>query len=182
MKCSSLLVMAAALSIVLGSPAALAQDDTPIGRRAGPQALPAGITARYLVTYLKSNTSDPALRSATIVTVTNETITKNCTVAVEWKTGGISTACTTSLTLGPGKVADFCSRSVPSGITSCDITCAPELTFNEGNAVVGSSTNEVGCDKIAVSARTVYTATTTDSPVSAITDAKIVKFTGNIGD
>lgn len=182
MKCSTLLGMAAAVLSVLGSPAALAQDDTPIGRRAGPQALPAGITARYLVTYLKSNTSDTALRSATIVSVTNETITKNCTVAVEWKTGGTLTACTTSLTLAPGQVADFCSRSVPSGITSCNAICAPELIFNEGNAVVGSSTTEVGCDKIAVSARTVYTATTTDSPVSAIMDAKIVKLTGNIGD
>lgn len=182
MKLSALLLTAAtALPIFMATPAALAQDDSLVGRQAV-RNLPAGTAARYRVTYFKSNTSTTALRTATIVTVTNQTVTKNCLVAVEWKVGGTFTTCTTSLTLAPGAVADFCSRSIPSGITSCNSTCSPELTFDEGNATVGSSSTEAGCEKIAVSARTVYTATTDDAPVSAITDAKIVPLNKNIGD
>jgi hypothetical protein len=157
-------------------------DDEGNGRLlAAKPALPRGTVARYLVTYFKSNTSVSTLRSAAIVSVTNQS-TASCTVGVDWKTGGTATACSQSLLLTPGAQLDFCTRAIPSGITTCNATCAPNLTFNEGNAIVGSSTT-TGCEKIALSSRTVYTGSTTDAPVSAITDANIVKFGfGNIGD
>jgi hypothetical protein len=157
-------------------------DDEGDGRlfRATP-ALPVGTVARYTVTYFKSNTSNSALRTAAIVSVTNQS-TASCTVGVDWRTGGTATACSQSLLLTPGAQLDFCTRAIPGPITSCNATCAPNLTFNEGNAVVGSSTT-TGCEKIAVSSRTVYTGSTADAPVSAITDAKIVKVGfGNNGD
>jgi hypothetical protein len=180
MKASTyFLLAAAALACGMGA-SAFAQDDTPTGRAVNP-ALPAGTVARYLVTYMKSNTATTALRTATIISVTNQS-SSTCKVAVDWKVGGTSTACTTTLSLSPGSELDFCSRTIPDGITTCNATCSPSLTFNEGNAVVGSSTT-TGCEKIALSARTVYTSSTSDSPVNGITDAKIVKFgAGNIGD
>jgi hypothetical protein len=81
---------------------------------------------------------------------------------------------------------DFCSRSLPGPITTCNAVCDPELTFNEGRAVVSSTTetaNNPDCAKIGVSARVYYTAGESDDVVSAITDSKIVRVgEGNRGD
>jgi hypothetical protein len=176
------MLAAAALACGMGA-TAFAQDDTPTRSSVTSvtPALPAGTVARYLVTYMKSNTATTALRTATIISVTNQS-SSTCRVAVDWKVGGTSTVCTTTLSLSPRSELDFCSRTIPDGITTCNATCSPSLTFKEGKAVVGSSTT-TGCEKIALSARTVYTSSTSDSPVNGITDAKIVKFgAGNIGD
>jgi hypothetical protein len=181
-----LLLVAAALTFGMPATEALAQDRPDDAGRAGasPQAspaLPVGTTARYRVTFFKSNTTVTALRTASIVSITNGN-TASCLAAVDWRTGGTATSCTSSLVIGPGSTLDFCSRTIPSGITTCNATCFPSLTFNEGSAVVGSATT-LGCERIQLSARTVYTATTTDSPVSAITDANVVRFPfGNNGD
>lgn len=176
-----LLVAAAALSFGMSGFGALAEDDTGATQLSPSPALPIGTVARYRVTFFKSNTSVTALRTASIVSVTNASAV-SCRVAVDWRTGGTTNACTTSISIAPGATLDFCSRTIPSGITSCNSTCSPSLTFNEGSAVVGSSTT-TGCEKIALSARTVYTSTTTDSPLNAITDAKVVRVGfGNSGD
>jgi hypothetical protein len=189
MKTSTYLLLAAA-ALTFGMPpsGALAQDPADDAPRSGQVApnfvapiLPAGTVARYRVTFFKSNTSVTALRTASIVSITNGN-SGSCKVAVDWRTGGTASSCVTSLVIGPGSTQDFCSRTIPSGITTCNGTCFPSLTFNEGSAVVGSATTP-GCEKIELSARTVYTASTSDSPVSAITDANVVKYNQpNIGD
>lgn len=185
---SSTFVLLVAGAFTLGMPAteAFAQNRPDAG--ASPEvspALPVGTTARYRVTYFYSNTNAAfPPRNASIVSITNQN-TVSCTVAVDWRFGtGGGLVCGTSLVLGPGSTADFCTRTLPFNIVACNSTCpAPGLTFTEGNAIVGSSTATTGCDRIAVSARTVYTGATTDTSVSAITDAKVVRINaGNIGD
>lgn len=145
------------------------QDDT------GPLA------ARYLVTFIKSRTTDP-LRSATVVSVTNQAA-RACQVSVEWVRGfEPPSACTTTVRLDPGITTDLCSRAIPEPLTTCNATCEPELTFHEGRAVVRSSTKE-GCGRIGVSARVYYTTGDDDASLSAISDSKIVRSgQGNRGD
>jgi hypothetical protein len=176
--------MTTALTLGMGATDAVAQDrplDTgPAKETAQAPALPIGTVARYRVTYAISSTSVTALRSVSIVSITNQSPV-TCTVAVDWRIGFGGVVCGTSFSLPAGFTADFCTRPIPGSLTTCNSTCPAPPSF-EGNAFVGSSTT-AGCEKIAVSARTVYTATTSDSPVSAITDAKVVKFgLGNIGD
>ena len=188
MKTSTYLLLAAA-ALTFGMPPSGALAEDPADDAPSPAArfsqvvpiLPAGTVARYRVTFFKSNTAVTALRTASIVSITNGNM-GSCKVAVDWRTGGTVSSCTSSLVIGPGSTQDFCSRTIPSGITTCNATCSPSLTFNEGSAVVGSATTP-GCEKIELSARTVYTASTSDSPVSAITDANVVKYNQpNIGD
>jgi hypothetical protein len=183
MKTSTyMLLVAAALTFGMPAADASAQNRPDEGRGQLSSQLPAGTVSRYVVTYFRSATVDPALRTASVVSITNEN-TSSCLVAVDWRFGvGASTACTISATLAPQTQLDFCSRTVPDGITTCNVTCSPSLTNNEGSARVGSATT-TGCEKIAVSARTYYTGSTTDKPVSAITDAKVVRYGfGNSGD
>jgi hypothetical protein len=144
-------------------------------------------TKRYLITYMNSQTGE-AIRSATVVTVTNQS-GGTCDVTVQWFKGFLFTPeCTTTFVgLENELTADFCSRSLPFTITSCNSTCDPELTFDEGRAVVSSSTETADgpdCSKIAVSARVYYTAGEEgDSAVAAITDSKVVRAgQGNRGD
>jgi hypothetical protein len=137
--------------------------------------------ARYLVTFIKSRTTDP-LRSATVVTVTNQA-EKTCQVSVEWARGfEPPAACTTTVRLDPGTTTDLCSRAIPAPLTTCNATCEPELTFHEGRAVVSSSA-EKSCERLGVSVRVYYTTGDTDENLAAISDSKIVPFgKGNRGD
>lgn len=186
MKSSTfVLLMAGALTLGMPATEAFAQNRPDAG--ASPEvspALPIGTTARYRVTYFYSNTNAAfPPRNASIVSITNQN-TVSCTIAVDWRFGTGALACGTSAVVGPGATFDFCTRTLPFNVVACNSTCpGAGLTFTEGSAVVGSSTATTGCDRIAVSARTVYTGTTTDTSVSAITDAKVVRINaGNIGD
>ena len=135
-----IMLLAAALTFGMGAPSAVAQNRPDVGGGIVSPQLPAGTVARYRVTYFSSQTAVTALRSASVVSITNGN-TASCLVGVDWRFG-----------------------------------------VGGWSAVVGSATT-TGCDRIEVSARTVYTGATTDSPVSAITDAKVVKINlGNIGD
>jgi hypothetical protein len=146
--------------------------------------VPVGQTARYLATFMKSNTST-AIRSSTVVTVTNQSA-GTCGVSVDWFAGlSNAIACTTTASVPAGQTFDFCSRNIPTGVTTCNATCAPApgLTLTEGRARVASSTFPATCNRIGVSARVYYTTGSTDSSVSAITDSKIVRVgVGNSGD
>jgi hypothetical protein len=178
-----LLLAAPGLTFGMGPSVALAQDRPDEARPGQPSSqLPAGTVPRYLVTYFHSQGGLAGARSASIVSITNQSPVI-CTVAVDWKNQGGGVACGTSLTIGPGVDVDFCTRNLPNSITLCNSTCpGGGLVFNEGSAVVGSST-ALGCDKIAVSARTFYASVITDFPPTAITDAKVVKYGfGNSGD
>lgn len=180
------LLAVAALTFGMGPPAVLAEDLADQGQGIGSPRLPIGSVARYRVTYFNSQTVTTALRSVSIVSITNQA-NVNCRVSVDWKIGFGGIACGTNIVLLPGQTSDFCTRPIPNGITVCNSTCpGAGLTNTEGNAIVGSSVSagaNLGCEKIAVSARTVYTAAISDSPISAITDAKVVRYGfGNIGD
>ena len=141
---------------------------------------------RYLVTYVKSQGNQP--RSATAVTVINQSSEEICNVQVEWfRTVPVKdSVCILRDELAPGEARQFCSRRL-QGIVSCFPVATPancpELAGNpfEGTAVV-SSTNRFQCSLIAVDARVYYT-TPGDAEVSAISNPKIVFFgEGNLGD
>lgn len=140
---------------------------------------PHQVKRRYLVTYIKSNIiSVPS--SATVVSVTNLT-REVCHVSVEWFRGLTDTndnpSCITDFTLGADLTADFCSRDLPTGVTSCNSICDPELDFHEGRALVGAS-----CEAIGVSGRVYYTGED-DTDLEAITDPKIIRVeVGSQGD
>ena len=146
-----------------------------------------GGVERYLVTYMMSVTVDPtAIRSATVVTVTNTNASSpSCTVKIDWFRGVTTPntpVCTTTAVINPGVTHDFCSRNLPTGITTCNSVCAPELNAHEGKAIVSSS-EDIGCGLIGVEARLYYTRGAGDMTVSAISNPKIVRAEeGNLGD
>lgn len=142
------------------------------------QAVPAGQTARYIVTYIKSNTTS-GFRTASVVSVTNNS-SVTCSISVDWfagLTGGSSGSCTTNLSVAAGNTVDFCSRNVPSGVTSCNSTCSPAQTFLEGRAQVASTADAAGkCAGLAVESRVYYlTGTTTDTGVAAVSNPNIIR-------
>ena len=143
----------------------------------GPTAVPSGQTARYIVTYLKSNIAFPGFRTASVVTVTNNSPV-TCSVSVDWFPGFSNTAsCTTNLSLSAGFTADFCSRVLPSGVTSCNSTCNPEQTALEGRAQVASTADAAGkCAALAIENRVYYLlGTTSDAGVSAVSNSNIIR-------
>lgn len=179
------------ISLTVAAVAALATPSIAIAQQAdgGTPAvtssatrLPAGTLARYRVTYMNSQAPTTGIRSSTIVSITNNSF-NTCTTGVDWRVGFGGLACTTTLVLGPGQTGEHCSRNVPGTISVCNAICpGASGLFAEGNAVVGS-TVAPPCDRIQVSARTVYTTGTDDGNLTAITDAKVVKMPlGNIGD
>jgi hypothetical protein len=182
-KTLAYLWLAAAVVAIGGlPPGALAQgadaDDEVVVRSA--PLLPVGTVARYLVTWFKSSTG--VVGSASFVSVTNQSdIT--CRIAVDWRINGVVTNLSQNLFAAPGQQVDFCTRATQGiatqAITTCNMTGA--LTSAEGNAIVGSAITP-GCEKIAISARTVYTSNN-DQFLDGITDAKVVKIgMGNTGD
>ncbi|MGJ7439510.1 hypothetical protein [Aquipuribacter sp. MA13-6] len=134
---------------------------------------------RYLVTYMNSQTGG-RVRSATLVSVTNQSDFPT-TVTVSWYRGfsdNSSPVGTSTMVIPPDYTVDFGSRDLPSEITAVNSTPNPELTFDEGRAVVQSRVREIG-----VSARVVYTSGDRDEELLAITDSKVVRYgEGNTGD
>lgn len=135
--------------------------------------------ARYLITYMKSRTED-SIRSATVASVTNQTDT-TCRVTVSYfkgLTNDSSPACSTTFSIPSELTVDYCSRDLPGALTTCNSTCNPALTFDEGRAIVSSTCRDIG-----VSARVYYTSGDADDRVDAITDSKVVRYDeGNKGD
>jgi hypothetical protein len=183
MKNFSVFVVVLSVCVALFTPV-LAQQRSDGSPDPGPSINYYGGVERYLVTYMKSRTTD-AIRSATVVTVTNTNATSpTCVVRIEWFQGFVpnTPVCTTTATIEPGVTHDFCSRDVPDAITTCNSVCAPQLTFDEGKAIVSSS-EAVGCGLIGVEARVYYTTGAGDMAVSAISNPKIVEVErGNLGD
>jgi hypothetical protein len=134
---------------------------------------------RFLVTYMQSVTTF-RIRSATVVTVTNQSTRTNY-VSVSWFKGftaNSSPVGLTSFAIPPDFTVDFASRSIPDALTGVNSVCNPELTFDEGRAIVSSSQAPIG-----VSSRIYYTAGDEDLELLSITDSKIVGFCeGNRGD
>lgn len=129
-------------------------------------------TPRYLVTYMNSQTGS-RVRSATAVSVTNQTNT-TCRVTVSYfkgLTNDSSPVCSSQFSIPSRFTIDYCSRNLPTSVTTCNSTCNPELTFDEGRAIVASTCRDIG-----VSARVYYTSGDGDEAVEAITDSKIVRY------
>lgn len=142
--------------------------------------LPAGHVARYRLTYMNSQTAT-ANRSSTVISITNQS-GRSCVTSVDWRVGFGGVACTTTLLLGPNQSGEHCSRPLPGAVAACNATCAPALTFTEGNAVIGSQ-NLAGCQLIAVDGRIYHTVGSTDGGVAAVTNPHVVRFgAGNAGD
>lgn len=136
---------------------------------------------RYLVTYMNSQTANDSMRSATVVSVTNQSESTNL-VCVSFFRGfsddtppadGVAT-----FSIPPQFTIDFATRSLPGELTVTNAVPNPELTFHEGRAIVASRLPEIG-----VSARVYYTAGDRDERLHAITDSKVVVYgEGNTGD
>jgi hypothetical protein len=136
-------------------------------------------TPRYLVTYMNSQTRG-RIRSATVVSVTNQSDRINRVFVSYFKglTDNTSPICVCAFAIPPEFTIDFCTRELPTEITTCNCVCQPELDFDEGRAIVSSMWPE-----IAVSSRVYYTTGDRDLDLLAITDSKVVAFgKGNNGD
>jgi hypothetical protein len=142
-----------------------------------PAALP-GIP-RYLVTFMKSETSG-TVRSATIVTITNQAPRPNLVTVTFFKgfSDNSSPVGTATMIIPPDFSVDFGSRDLPGGLTVVNAIPSPPLTFDEGRAIVSSRLPQIG-----VSARVYYTSGDADEQLLAISDSKVVVFdSGNAGD
>lgn len=135
---------------------------------------------RYLVTYMSSQTATEAMRSATVVSVTNQSNLINRVFVTFFKgfTDDLSPVGTAAFAIPPQFTVDFASRHLPGELTVTNAVPNPELTFDEGRAIVSSMWPEIG-----VSARVYYTAGGRDERLSAVTDSKVVVYGGrNNGD
>src|SRR3984957_10315457 len=134
---------------------------------------------RYLVTFMRSQTGVP-IRSATVVSITNQSPKPNL-VTVSWFRGftnNNSPVGTASMIIPADFQVDFGSRNLPGDLPNVNVIPSPELTFDEGRAVVSSRLPEIG-----VSARLYYTSGERDEQLLAISDSKVVVFgQGNHGD
>jgi hypothetical protein len=134
---------------------------------------------RYLVTYMNSQTAG-RIRSATIVTVTNQSPRPNLVTVSYFKgfTDNTSPVGSSTFLIPPDFTVDFGSRNLPGELTVVNSVPNPELTFDEGRAIVSSRRPEIG-----VSARVYYTSGDRDEDLLSITDSGVVVFgTGNHGD
>jgi hypothetical protein len=146
-----------------GTPAAVASAKA--GRVANIQ--------RFVVPYFKSNTTS-GFRTAAVVTAVNNG-GASCETRVAWFFGGGGLACQNTLIIGAGQSLDFCTRVIPSGVTTCNATCNPQLTFNEGKAVVFTAA-DAACSRVRIDPRTYYlTGTTTDTGVAAVSNTNVVQ-------
>jgi len=135
---------------------------------------------RYLVTYMNSQTANDAMRSATVVSVTNQSKLINRVFVTFFKgfTDDSSPVGTVAFAIPPQFTVDFASRHLPGELTVTNAVPNPELTFDEGRAIVSSMWPEIG-----VSARVYYTAGDRDERLHAVTDSKVVVYgEGNRGD
>jgi hypothetical protein len=135
---------------------------------------------RYLVTYMSSQTANEAMRSATVVSVTNQSNLINRVFVTFFKgfTDDSSPVGMAAFAVPPQFTVDFSSRHLPNELTATNAVPNPELTFDEGRAVVSSIWPE-----IAVSGRVYYTAGARDERLHAVTDSKVVVYGGsNSGD
>lgn len=135
---------------------------------------------RYLVTYMNSQTANSALRSATVVTVTNQSHLINRVFVTFFKgfTDDSSPVGVAAFAVPPQFTVDFASRHLPGELTVTNAVPNPELIFDEGRAIVSSMWPDIG-----VSARVCYTAGDRDERLISITDSKVVVYGGrNSGD
>lgn len=128
---------------------------------------------RYLITYMNSQTQNDAMRSATVVSVTNQSDRINRVFVTFFKgfSDDSSPVGVAAFAIPPQYTVDFASRSLPGELTVTNAVPNPELTFDEGRAIVSSMWPEIG-----VSARVVYTAGERDERLHAITDSKVVVY------
>lgn len=158
----------------VGSATAQALDD---GSHADAQETRTGgggaLTKRAQVTFFKSRIDTTS--AATAITVVN-TSNRSCRVRVDWfrQSDPDDAECSTSLSVAPGVARDFCSRKSPGSLTTCNSTCDRELEFEEGMAIV-SSTSGAACGNVAVDARVYYTAGEEfDGDLAAINNSRVV--------
>lgn len=170
------------LQINSASPTAATMTNT-VG---APPPLTPGHRRLYLIGYLNSDTSE-ANRTATVISITNQA-QGPCEVSVDWFKGldPNSAVCATVTTINAGETQEHCSRDLPGAIAVCQSTCDPNLTFEEGKAVVNLHETcflSVDSRRLAVDARLYHTTGDADDAVSGVTGLKVVRFgQGNRGD
>lgn len=113
------------------------------------------------------------MRSATVVSITNQSRLFNRVWVSFFKgfSDDSNAVGVAGFAIPPQYTVDFSSRTLPGELTVTNAPSNPELTFDEGRAVVSSMWPE-----IAVSARVLYTAGDNDERLHAITDSKVVRY------
>jgi len=173
--------LALGLSLVLSAAApatlALAQSKDGSGGAGGARS-PDPVTPDHKevarIVYMNSDTTSSASdRTATIVSITNQS-SDPCEVSVDWTyADGSSVVCTTVSTIVPGATHQHCTRAVPILVSTCQATCSPALTFHEGSGVV--SRLKTCKNTLAIDAR-LYHMGAADVPVQGIADLKVIQF------
>jgi hypothetical protein len=148
----------------------------PDGSQPGPAATArtaAATARRYFVPYFSSITGQQTA-TVTVITILNPT-SRSCHIKLNWFKGFTpdSLQCSINAVVDPGVSFDFCSRDTSESITFCNATCSPELTFDEGKAIVLSTPSE-DCAKILADVRVYYT-TNSDTGVTAISNTNIFR-------
>lgn len=140
---------------------------------------PEGQQQRWRVVNMRS--VEGAVNTATAISVTNLG-SIDCEVSVDWVRAKIQAAdCNTSLIIPAGQQRIFCSRLVSNDVFElCDATCEPELTFNQGYAIVNSDKSKK-CRQLAVSPRIFYT-NSKDKSLLGVSNPKVVNLKGNRGE
>jgi hypothetical protein len=156
----------------------LSQSQTSVGSVEGQTEIEPSLAVDqipvYTVDFMRS-ISGTTIQVMTAISIVNEG-TDDCPTSVDWFFGGgvpPTLACTTTLTLSPKQALHHCSRSVGDTFVLCSASCSPALTFNQGRAVVGTTSK---CkSKIAVDARVYYT-TSGDAQVTGVADVKVTNY------
>ncbi len=142
------------------------------------EIVPIEVVPRYLVTYMNSQTRKDSMRSATVVSVTNQSKTSNLVTVTFYRGLCSAPSGTATYSIPPLWTIDFGSRHLPSELTVTNAVPSPELDYHEGRAIVSSMWPQIG-----VSARVYYTSGDGDERLLAVTDSKIVVYgEGNSGD
>lgn len=120
---------------------------------------------------MNSQTADSATRSATVISVTNQSKLINRVFVTFFKgfTDDSSPVGMAAFAIPPQFTVDFASRHLPGTLTVTNAVPDPELTSDEGRV----SSRPYG-RRSEVSAHVYYTAGDADERQHAITDAKLV--------
>jgi hypothetical protein len=123
--------------------------------------------------YMISVTADNAMRSATVVSVTNQgmLMTRVSVTFFKGYTDDSSPVGMAAFAIPPQFTINFASRQLPDTLTVTSAIPNPELTYDEGRAIVSSMWPE----STPVRSRQ-YTAGERDERLHAITDSKVVVY------
>ena len=118
-------------------------------------APPVGETYRYAIPHFVSSTGGASTSSFAAVSIRNASKV-TCTASVTFQyASGAANVCVMTQSIPANESRVFCTRNGDLGFIGCQATCSPELTFQEGHALVSSTTGGA-CGAIQIDAQEFY--------------------------